>query len=225
MGYDWDWSIIWEYRYAFLRGAEWTLVLSLISIIIGTSVGVGWGTLLSAKSQALRPVSLFATFVGDLVRALPLLVLLLFVNYYVPPIVGIHSTFWICITALSLNLAAFLADVIRGAISGVPRPLIEGALAVGMTDRQAMRRIILPEALRNVIPAFTLLYIDILKMSSLASVIGYPELANIGGQISARTFRPLEVIAAVALIYIVIVLPLTWGQRKLELSPWFMRRS
>lgn len=225
MTYDWNWSIIWDYRYALLGGAGWTLALSLISIVLGTLLGIMWGMLLSVTTETWRPVSLMARFIGDLVRALPLLVLLLFVNYYLPPIVGLHSTFWICIIALSLNLSAFLADVIRSAISGVPRPLIEGALAVGMTDRQTMARIILPEALRSVIPTFTLLYIDILKMSSLASVIGFPELTNIGGQVSSRTFRPLEVIAAVAIIYIVIVLPLTWYQRTLETSAWFTRRS
>jgi len=225
MTYDWQWSVVWDYRFAFLYGVEWTLILSVVSILLGTLLGVLWGNFLASRDDALTPLRALGFFIADIFRALPLLVLLLFANYYLPPLIGIHSTFWISVIALSLNLSAFIADVLRGAIEGVPRPLREAALAVGMTDNQTLRRIVLPEALRQVIPSLTLLYIDILKMSSLASVIAFQELTHIGSEISAQTYRPLEVIAAIAVIYIVIVLPLAHLQRRLEHSAWFTRRS
>jgi polar amino acid transport system permease protein len=225
MNYDWQWSAVWDYRYALLNGVSWTLVLTIVSILIGSALGLLWGVFLASRDYSLAPIRAGAFLIADVIRALPLLVLLLFANYYLPPIIGIHSTFWISVIALSLNLSAFIADVLRGAIRGVARPLIEAALAVGMTQRQSMRRIVLPEALRQVVPTFALLYIDILKMSSLASVIAFQELTHVGGEISAKTYRPLEVIASIAVIYIVLVLPLAYLQRRLEIAAWFTRRS
>lgn len=225
MNYDWDWNVLYDYRWVFVRGALWTVVVSSVSIFLGTILGALWGLLLSTKHQAWLELRWLGFVLADIVRALPLLVLLLFVNYYLPPLIGIHSTFWITIIALTVNLAAFLADVLRGAIAGVPKPLVEAGLALGMTGGSITRRVLLPEALRAVVPSFALLYIHILKMSSLASVIAFSELTHVGGQVSARTFRPLEAIAAVAVIYLILVLPLSHIQRRLETSRWLVRRS
>ena len=225
MEYDWDWWVVWEYRWVFLHGALWTVVISATSIVQGTLVGVLWGLLLGTESRAWLEVKYLSFALDDVVRALPLLVFLLLVNYYLPPLLGVFSVFWITVIALSVNLAAFVADVLRGAIAGVPKPLVEAGLSVGMTDRQVIRRIVLPEAIRNVVPSLATLYIHILKMSSLASVIAFRELTHVGGQVSSRTFRPLEVIAAIALTYLAIVLPLAHLQRWLERCKWFVRRS
>lgn len=226
MNYDWNWSILWEYRGAFVEGTFLTLALSVVSISIGTAFGLLWGLFLSKdEGDFWQEVQWLSFRTMDIVRALPLLVLLLFVNFYLPPLVGLHSAFWISVVALSLNLAAFIADVIRGSVLGVPRPLIDAALAVGMTSRQITRRIIVPEALRSVVPTITLLYLHIVKMSSLASVIAYRELTHVGGQVAVREFRDLETIGVVAIIYIIILYPFVILQRKLEESKWFLRRS
>jgi len=225
MDYDWQWSIVWEYRYALLQGAELTFIVSFISICFGTIIGILWGIALSSKDTICVLPQKIAFLTADIIRALPPLILLLLINYYAPPAIGLHSKFWLSVIALSLNLSAFIADVLRGSIAGIQRPLIDAGLAVGMSNSQITRRIVLPEAIRGVIPTFTLLYIDILKMSSLASVIALQELTHIGSQISGKEFKYLEIIVAVALIYIIIVLPLTWFQRWLESSRSFRRRS
>lgn len=225
MHYDWDFRVLFQYKTAFARGLLATLALSLVSISLGSVLGLAWGLLLGATKNAWLELRLIAVVFNDIVRALPLLILILLFNYLGPIAFGIHSLFLLAMLSLSLNLAAFLADVLRGAISGVPRPLVEAGLAVGMSDSQVLRWILLPEAVRSTVPSITLLYIDILKMSSLASVIGFAELTYVGGEVSGAEFKPLEPLVLVAAIYIVMVTFLGWLQRRLEASRWFVRRS
>ena len=206
-------------------GMVWTIALSVISIGIGTILGILWGLLLSTRKPNWLEVRWLGVALNDVVRALPLLILLLLINYCAPPLFGLRSTFWIAVLALAVNLAAFVGDVLRGAIAGVPQPLQDAGLAIGLSDTQVMRRIILPEAVRSVIPSIALLYIDILKMTSLASIIALPELTYVGGQVSSVEFRPLEVFVLIAVMYAAIIIPMSHFQRWLERSPWFIRRG
>ena len=225
MAYDWDFDVLWQYRKAFLTGMTLTIFLSLTAIVLGTVIGIFWGLLLSTRHRALLETRAFAFVLNDIVRALPLLVFLLLLNYYTPTFFGIHTTFGISLLALSVNLGAFIADVFRGAVAGVQRPLRDAGFAVGMTETQVMRRIVVPEAIRSIVPTLGLLYIDIFKMSSLASVIAFPEMTHVAGRVSSAEFRPLEVFALIAVAYIAIVVPLSHVQRRLEKSRWFIRRS
>jgi polar amino acid transport system permease protein len=225
MQYDWNWSILIPYAGAFARGVVWTLVLTLAAVAAGTLGGILWGLVLAARGRRWTELKWILLFINDVTRALPLLILLLMVNYYGASLLGLRSTFWTAALAMSLNLAAFVADVLRGAIRGVPRPHIDAGLALGMSDAQILMRITLPEALRSMVPTIALLYIDMLKMSSLASVIAYPELTYTGSQVIALQFRPLEVFALIAAIYVAIVMPLSYFQRALEESRWVRRRS
>jgi len=223
--YDWDWLVIWQYREVLLRGVLVTLALTIISIGIGTLLGFCVGTFLSGRNPVWYAVRLVVTALVDVVRALPLLILLFVFYFWLPYVLGIESPLWIAILALSINLAAFIADVLRAAIRGVPKPLIEAAEALGMKPNAILRRVLIPEATRHIVPTVALLYIDVLKMSSLASVIAVNELVHKSAEISSKTFRFLEVYAALAVIYILIVLPFSFLARKLEQSPRFLRRS
>ncbi len=226
MGYDWQLSIILDYKWVLLKGTLWMLLLSLTSILIGTIIGIFWGIFLGTTDERWREVRDIIAFpLNNILRALPLLILIYLVNYTLPSMFSIYSSFVIAVIALSFNLAAFIADVLRGAIDRVPENFTDAARSVGMTEQQVMRRITLPESLRSVIPSITLLYIDILKMSSLASLIAFPELTYVGGMISNKEFRPLEVFVAIASIYIIIIYTLSVLQRKLEKTKWFLSRS
>ncbi len=224
-GYDWDWSIVWHYRAVFGRGVLITLGLTLSSILLGTVIGFVVGPLLTLRGKKLAEVRCLLSLLVDLVRSLPILILILLLYYWLPFVVGIKSPLWIALLALAINLGAFIADVLRGAIEGVPRPLVEAAMAVGMRERTIMRRVLIPEATKNIVPTMALLYIDILKLSSLASVIAVGELVHVASEISTKTYRYLEVYAALAAIYIAIVLPFSLLARRLERSSWFLRRG
>jgi polar amino acid transport system permease protein len=223
--YDWDWGVIWQYRKVFLDGLVITLLLSLISIIAGTLVGMCLGVALTGKSAALRGLRVPILLFVDATKALPPLILMLLLYYWLPYVLGIRSSFWLAAISLAISLSAFVADVFRHAIDGVPRPLVEACYALGMTRWMALRRFVIPEALRSIVPTLGLLYIDVIKLSSLASIIAVGELVHRASEVSAYTYRFLEVYAALAAIYLVLLLPFSYFVRRLESSTFFIRRS
>jgi polar amino acid transport system permease protein len=223
--YDWNWDVIWLYRYALLQGLAVTALLCSVSILSGTVTGLILGVGLSERASAPSLIRRALLFFVDVVKALPQLILLLLLYYWLPYAIGIRSSFWIAVIALALGLSVFIADVFRHAINGIPRPFVDACYALGMTRRDILHRFIIPEALRAVIPTLGLLYIDVFKLSSLASIIAVPELVHRASQISAYSYRFLEVYAALALIYLLILLPFSYGIRRLETSAWFLRRS
>jgi polar amino acid transport system permease protein len=223
--YDWDWGVIWLYRYVFLEGLALTFAVTAISIVTGTLVGLCLGIVLSWMSRSLRLVRVPLLFFVDAVKALPPLLLLLLFYYWLPYVLGVQSSFWLAVIALAVNLSAFVADVFRHAVGGVPKPLIEACYALGMTRRMVLRRLVIPEALRSIVPTLGILYIDVFKLSSLASIIAVGELVHRAAEISNYTYRFLEVYAALAVIYLAILLPFSYFVRRLETSRIFIRRS
>ncbi len=206
MPYDWNLSLIWEYRVAFWNGLVLTLQLTVVSIVAGTVIGYVLGVVLSIKSAVLAPLKgiiyLYTAFFGWL----PLLVLLVWMYYFLPVLFGIRfSGLTICYIALSLNLSAFIADVIRGAIAELPRAYVEAGKAVGMPFLLILRRIIFPEIVRISLPSMVALYINQFKWTTLASILGVTELLHTADTIMIQTYRSLEAYTAIALIYIVVV--------------------
>lgn len=206
MSYDWDLSLLWEYRVAFFNGLILTLKLTVVSVVAGTVIGYVLGVLLSIKSRALRPlrgiIYLYTAFFGWL----PLLVLLVWMYYFLPVLFNIRFTgLTVCYIALSLNLSAFIADVIRGAIAEIPRAYIEAGKAIGMPFLLILRRIIFAEIVRISLPSMVALYINQFKWTTLASVLGVTELLHTGDTIMIQTYRSLEAYTAIAFIYLVVV--------------------
>ena len=225
MDYQWDFSVVNDNIDVFLKGLGISFALTFIVIFIGTLLGFFLGIFLSTKDEDDSGFKKILTVLIDAVRALPILIFILVINYWAPPVIGIHSPFLLSCLALSLNLTAFVSDVVRSAIESVPKPYALAGFALGMTPKSVSRRIIIPEAIRQVIPTFSLLYIDVFKMSSIASVIAVKELTYSATLISSNSFRFLEVFTFLAIIYLSIILPFSYGARRLEKSKWFTRRS
>jgi len=205
-----------------LEGLRITLRLSFSAMVLATLMGILCGIAMTSRDTVLRCGT---TFLTDIIRSVPLLVLLL-ICYYTFPVLGIHtSAFWPTLIALSLDTGAFMGDVIRGAIQGIPKGSIMAAKTLGLSTFRIMQRIILPEVFRNVLPSVTLLYIGIIKLSSLASVVAVYELTHTGNWIIATTFKPLEVYLVVGGMYIAIIYPLTILSKRLESSIYFKRRT
>lgn len=225
LSYDWDFSILITYLPVILNGIKITLELTILSIVCGTILGLAIGIYISKYNKFVPEFKWILILLIDLVRATPMLILLLLFNYYVSFLTSIKSPFWLSFLALSINLAAVIADIVRGSLNGVFKPFIEAGMVLGMDRPTIFRRIILPEGVRAIIPTLTTLYIEVLKLSSLASALGVDELTHVSSQISASTFRNLEVFAVVTVIYILLVLPFSNLIRHLEKSKWFLRRS
>ena len=220
--YNFSFGFITSYWDVLLKGFFVTLKLSLSTIIFATILAIIFGVLMSRKDKTIKYISIFAV---DIIRSIPLLVLVL-ICYYAFPVFGIYvNPFWPALLALTLDTGAFLGDVIRGSIEGIPKGSIMAARVLGMDKWLILRRIVLPEVFRETLPTVTLMYIGVIRLSSLASVIALYELTHTGNWIIASTYKPLEVYIVVGLMYLAIVLPLTLLSRRFEKSSYFKRRS
>lgn len=213
--YQWNFRVISLYGRGLLRGTCVTLELTGICIVIGTLLGLSLCLGRLSKSRALRYASIAYI---EVFLALPLLVLLVWIYYCLPllPGIGSISAFWAAVIAMSLNLAPFVAETMRAGLEDIPQGYIDAGKAVGMTSIQRMRRITLPLGIRTVTPPLLTQYITILKLSSLASIIAVNELLHSATTVISVTYRPLEIYTAVALIYLVIILPVVVFIRYIE---------
>ncbi len=257
MSYDWTFSFLMQpaVRNALTAGLITTLLLTAMSILLGTPLGVAGGVLaLTGRPvgggipRKRGPVSgMLMAFRGavilflDMIRAIPLLLLILVCYYALQPLLnnraflGVVATFGIkeirvspfaaVVTAMSVNLAAFVADIVRAAATAVPRGSILAARALGMNDRTMWRRIILPHVMREILPGLALLYITMLKLSTLASAVAVYELLHTADNIIQSTYRSLEVYVALCVVFIIIVLPLSAIARRMEQAQAFRRRA
>jgi len=197
----------------FLRGVWMTAVLAMTSLALGLPLGLA---LALARVQSNRFVSAPAAIYVEVMRGTPLLVQILFV-YFVLPSMGINLPAYTSgILALTLNAAAYISEVIRAGIQSIDAGQMEAARALGMSYWQAMRRIILPQTFRRVVPPLTNEGIALLKDSSLVSVIGLTELARTGQELASRYAAPLTIWPLVALLYLALTFPLTRVAEYLE---------
>ena len=218
MNYQWDFSVVWAARGALWSGLKITFELTVFCIIVGTALALPLAIALASHNRFIRTV---ATALVEIIRALPILVLLILFYYVMPNLLGLSlSSFWTAAWVLAVNLCAFAADILRGGIDAIPQEHIEAAEALGMTRRQVIRRMIIPETIRRSIPGLTAMYITMFKFSTLASVISVGELLHSADSVIINTYKPLEIYTAVGLIYLAVIMPATYTARWLERRPW-----
>jgi polar amino acid transport system permease protein len=212
--YTWDFGIIFQNASVLLRGCIVTLQLTIVSLILATALGL----LLSFGSLSrLRLVRWLAIGFVEFFRAAPALVVLIWIYYALPVIIGVNfSSFVSAVLALTLVQASYEAEIFRAGIEAIELGQVEAARSVGMSRGQTMRRIVLPQAFRIMIPPFVSATASLLKYSSLASVVAVYELLNQGNNIIQQSFRPLEVYTSVAVLYLAMILPITQASRMLE---------
>ena len=197
----------------FLRGVWMTAVMAVSSLLLALPLGLA---LALARVRGHRIVAVPAAGYVELMRGTPLLVQILFV-YFVLPTVGVSIPAYASgILALTLNAAAYISEVFRAGIQSIDAGQMEAARTLGMSYWQAMRRIILPQTFRRVVPPLTNEGIALLKDSSLVSVIGLTELARTGQELASRYAAPLTIWPLVALLYLALTFPLTWVAERLE---------
>ncbi|MCR4428426.1 MAG: amino acid ABC transporter permease [Caldiserica bacterium] len=198
-----------------LLGLEMTLKLALVSMAISIFFGLIIAVMRSFKNPILE---FFLVIYIDFFRAIPLVVLLVFV-YYALPFLGITlDPYLAAILAVSLNYSAYVAEVFRSGIESIHRGQVEAARALGLKPLQAMRLVILPQAVRVVVPPLTGLMVALLKDTALATIIGLPELLYKGIQVMIWKANPTPLVT-VSLIYLLVLLPLT------RISSYLEKRS
>ena len=183
------------------------------SLALGLPLGLALALM---RVQTNRFVTTPAAVYVEVMRGTPLLVQILFV-YFVLPSVGVNlPAFTSGVLALTLNAAAYISETIRAGILSIDAGQMEAARALGMSYWQSMRRIILPQTFRRVVPPLTNEGIALLKDSSLVSVIGLTELARTGQELASRYAAPLTIWPIVALVYLALTFPLTRVAERLE---------
>jgi polar amino acid transport system permease protein len=207
MAYQWDfatgignWPIL-------ARGLVGTLELTASSLAAGIVLGLVIGAGRYSRSRMLRWL---ATAYVELFRNTPVLVQIMWFFFAFPILSPFAvSAYTAAALALTLNTSAFAAEIFRAGIQSIAPGQWDAARALGMTYPQQLRRIILPQAVRRMLPAFTNRGLELLKMTSLASTIAFPELLYSAKTIAAAHFNPIEAYTTVALVYFAIAWPLT----------------
>lgn len=208
-----DLSPLWNNWRFLLGGVETTLLLSIMSIALGTIVGVGVGI---GRCYAARPVAAILALYVDSMRAIPQLVILVWVFFALPLLTPYSMTpFTAGVLGIGLHLAAFVSEVVRAGLLSIRPGQMQAALAMGMSRAQAVRLILLPQALIRMIPAFGSLFVITIKDSAIASVIAVPELMRQSQIIVGKTYRPLEVFTFVLIVYFILCWPVARGIDKI----------
>ncbi|MEP2780941.1 MAG: amino acid ABC transporter permease [Pseudoruegeria sp.] len=218
---NWGWYVVnptttggWNNLNFMISGAYYTIVLSLTAILI--SVVVGLLVALPGLSDK-RGWRMFNRTYVEIVRAVPILVLILWVYYGLPALTGITlNVFWAGVLALALSDSAFQAEIFRAGIQSIAKGQYEAAQSISLNYRDTMRYVILPQAIRRILPALGNQLVYMLKMSSLVSVIGMQELTRKANELVVSEYRPLEIYTILVLEYLVLILIVSAGVRWLE---------
>jgi polar amino acid transport system permease protein len=207
MGYEWSFGFLLRYTHLFWVGIGYTLAYTIGTVALGLLIGLVLGLARLSKSRLLNiPLIGFI----EVFRCTPLLVQIVWFYYALPVILGIQIPAAVAATlVLSFYTGAFYAEIFRGGILSIEAGQWDAARALGLRWMTAMRHVILPQAVRRMIPPFMNQSIIQLKNTSLVSTIAVPDLLYQGTLITADTYRPLETYTAVAIIYFVLLFPAT----------------
>jgi len=202
--YVFDWHVLWRYRESLWDGLVLTVELSLVALVVSIVIGIFFGTMASSKTGFFRILA--ASYV-EVCRNIPLLVHILF--WYV----GLASfripNFWCGVIGLAMHSGAYIAEIVRSGIQSVPSGQTEAALSSGLTKAQAMLFVIYPQAIRMVIPSLAGMFSQLIKDSSLASVIAVSELTFQAGKIEGETFRSFEAYIGISVLYLIFITIIT----------------
>jgi polar amino acid transport system permease protein len=216
VNYDWDFAMLWKYRNLLFAGMAYTLVFTVICVLLGLVVGVAVGLgRLSSDPFVTAPLRAYV----EVFRCTPVLVQLVWFYYALPVLAGIEMSAVVAATlSLALYGGAFYSEIVRGGIISIDSGQVEAAKALGMTRFQLMKRVVLPQAFRRMVPPLMSQSIMQLKNTSLLSVLAVPDLLYQGQVIAHDTYRPLEVYTFIALAYFAVLLPITLWAKKLEVA-------
>jgi polar amino acid transport system permease protein len=213
---NFDWSVVAEHRAELFAATGTTILLTVATMAIAVPCGIA---VAAVRLYAWAPLRAIATGYVELFRNLPLILVVYWAFYVLPISTGVGlSPFATGLAALALNVTAYNAETFRAGLGSIRRGQLEAAMALGMSRVQALRRVVLPQALRRILPVLASTWVSLFKDTSLVSVIAVTELAYVAMQVRAQTFRVLEMLTAMAAIYWLL------GYPQAKLADWIQRR-
>ena len=210
--YQLDFTVLQEYLPAILDGLIMTIQVSVLAIILGSIMGVAGALCRISRSFVLRSVG---NVYVEWIRNTPLLIQILFIYFGLGVFFNL-SPMVASVLALSFFAGAYITEIIRAGIQSIHKGQLEAALSIGMTEWQAMRLVILPQAVKRILPPLAGQFITLVKDSSLVSVIAVTDLTYVAKNIVTITFRAFEVWLAIAAFYFLLSFGLSLVVRKLE---------
>jgi polar amino acid transport system permease protein len=212
--YEWDFLSVLGDLDLLLAGLINTLKITALALLFGIPLGL---TLALCRLARLKLLALPATFIIEFFRTTPPLVQLFWFFFAMPILIDVRMTPFIAsVVTFSIQSAAFFAEIFRAGIVSVERGQWEGARALGMNYPQLLRRIILPQAVKRMIPAFMERSIELMKTTTLVSTVSYADLLFQANDLAQKTFRPLEVYSIAALLYFTVIFAFSLLARRLE---------
>ena len=213
-------SIIENFGGILLTAMGKTLIMALYGLFFACIIGLIFGILSVLKNKVCNVI--YRLFV-DIIRGVPMIVLAFFIYFGIPLAINkiISGNFTLSalqagIVALALNCGAYMAEIIRAGIQSVDIGQMEAARSLGMSYGKAMRKVVLPQAIRTMVPSIINQFIITLKDTSILSVIGFPELVNTSKNVVANTGSVFEVWAVVAVMYLIVITLLSYAAKMLE---------
>lgn len=191
-----------------------TLELTLLSLVFAAFIGLFFGLLNVSKNRILNTI---ANVYIDCIRGVPLIVLAFFVYFGIPMAIGARlDALTAGIISLSMNAGAYMAEIVRAGIQSIDKGQMEAARSLGLPYGKAMCKVVLPQAIRVMIPSIINQFIITLKDTSILSVIGFPELTNVGKTIVGNTYKSLQTWTIVGIMYMVVIVTLSKIAKQIE---------
>lgn len=222
-------QILSQYGPILLRAMGQTLLLALLGLFFGCILGIIFGLMSVVKN---KPCNVIAMLYVNLIRGVPMIVLAFFIYLGVPYALNQFFHLGVTLTALTagtlclaFNCGAYMAEIIRAGIQSIDPGQMEAARSLGLTYWRSMYRVVLPQAIKNMVPSIVNQFIITLKDTSILSVIGFPELVNKAQNVIAITFKSFQVWAIVGIMYLIVILILQRIAKILERRLNYDRRA
>jgi polar amino acid transport system permease protein len=212
--YEWNFGPVLRNADILLAGAIGTVQLVVLSLLLAVPLGLA---LAAVRLGRIPVVSQLATIYVEFFRAAPSIVLIYWCFFALPVLVSVQfSPLTAAVLAVGLQAAAFLCEVFRSGIASIPKGQWEASRALGMDLKSIFGSIILPQAIRNMLPVFLNRLIDLIKTTALAAAIAYSEIVYAAFMISSSTYRPIETFTVLGVIFFVVIFTISLGTRVLE---------
>ena len=209
MPYTWHFEVVAENFFYLVTGLKLTIFICASSMALAIVLGL---IIALARLSGIRLFSALATAYTEFFRSTPVYTQLIWIYYALPIVTGVTPpSLLTAIVAFALNLGAFLAEIYRAGIMSISRGQREAAFALGMTGAQAMRRVILPQAVTRVIPPLGSMWVSLFKDTSIVAMITVADLMYRSKVIAVKTYRPLEILTTTAIIYFLVTYPQSRG--------------
>jgi polar amino acid transport system permease protein len=205
MSYEWHFEVVAENFFYLVSGLQMTIIICVSSMALAVFLGL---VIALARLSGVRLFSALAAAYTEFFRSTPVYTQLIWIYYALPIVTGVAPpSLLTAIIAFALNLAAFLAEIFRAGIMSISKGQREAAFALGMTQTQAMRQIILPQAVTRVLPPLGSMWVSLFKDTSIVAMITVSDLMYRSKVVAVNTYRPLEILTASALSYFVVTYP------------------